>query len=103
MRKVFDWATRRSRELSYLDEHEAERLARLRLATKFEVMVGELRKMRVQEISEPLGWEFHFLDDRGVSFGVTVQTTTAGVPTTFISADWTAIGGAPERPIHRAK
>lgn len=103
VRKLLDWATRRNHELSYLDEQEAERLARLRLATKFEVRAGELRKIKVRESKDHLGWEFQFLDDRGVSFGVTVQATASGVPMTFISADWTAIGGAPERSNHRAK
>lgn len=98
LRKILDWATRHNHESEYLDDQEAERLARWRIAIKFDVQGRELRKIKISESLDQRGWEIHFRDNRGVSFAVTVQTTSSGVPLTFISVDWTAIGGAPERP-----
>lgn len=94
---VFAWATREKEEPGHHSADVAEAAARWRIATHWDVTAPRLTKVEEAETTDPRGWKFVFVDDRGVKFTATTQSTRSGVPTTSIGADWAAIGGAPSR------
>ena len=97
LHSVFDWATRNHREEPYLDSASAEQAARLSIATRWDTPASTLRKVKEGEATGQQGWKFVFLDDREVEYTAEILATKSGVPTTYVTADWTAIGGAPIR------
>lgn len=74
-------------------------LARWRVGVAFAANRRDLRVIREEEVRDPLGWRLMLEDARGVRFSVDVLGTKAGEPVTYVTADWSALGGAPERGV----